>query len=198
MQKYIKCFNKIRLLNDITNQIIYYGIQCGNEKLMDYVDMNCGGIPEGEFNQVVDVNAPVEFLKMYTNIIENRFAYTVSSLLKMNEKYLPVFEEFLTRTGKEMNLSPVNDINTAFDVISTFVLDENLEENNKKIISKDLDTIVWEKETDIHEDAWKKADCSLDIYYDLQKCFINGLLSSSNIEIQNENNHLFRLIKNRV
>ena len=81
MQDYDRSFNKIKLWNEITNQILNFGIQYTNPSLADYVDMNCGGIPEGDFEQVVDLNAPQQFICMYMSIVENRFAFVVSALI---------------------------------------------------------------------------------------------------------------------
>ena len=36
-------FNKIKLLESIANQIGFYGVQCGNATLMDYIERNCIG-----------------------------------------------------------------------------------------------------------------------------------------------------------
>ena len=88
MQDYYRSFNKIKLWNEITNQILNFGIQYTNPSLADYVDMNCGGIPEGDFEQVVDINAPQQFICMYMSIVENRFAFVVSALLSVTKDFL--------------------------------------------------------------------------------------------------------------
>lgn len=188
-------FNKICLLNNIANQIACFGVQCGNEQLLDYIDMNCGGIPDGEFEQVVDVDSPMQFLQMYTQIAEKRFAFAVTELLKMNEVYLNSIEEFCNRTGREMNVPALADMEDAFNVVNSFYLDGMFCDNSKKVIQNDENLFVWEKQKDFHEDAWKKAGGQIEIYYRLLQSFVNGLLFSSGIELEIENMSKFRLFK---
>lgn len=161
----INQFNKIRLLDDIANQIGWYGVQCGNEKLMDYIDMNCGGIPDGEYTQVVDPDAPEQFLKMYTITAETRFAFAVTALLKMNTGYMNALEEFCTRIGREMQVPPVSNIQEAQEVANSFCLGGIPDDEAKPVIQA----------------AWKKAGGELSVYYHLLECFVNGLLQTSKI-----------------
>lgn len=179
----INQFNKIRLLNDIANQIAYFGVQCGNEKLMDYIDLNCGGIPDGEFEQVVDLDSPHQFLQMYMQTAEKRFAFAVTSLLKMNSGYMPALEEFCTRVGREMQIPQVKNLQEAFDVVNSFYLDGMPCDDSKKITNCSEISLTWETQEDSHKSAWDKAEGDIYVYYHLLECFVNGLLQASNITL---------------
>ena len=183
MQQYINLFNKIKLLDEIATQIGYYGVQCGKEKLIDYIDMNCGGIPDGDFSQVVDPAAPEQFLSMYINVAEMRFAFAVTELLKMNSAFMNALEEFCTRTGRDMQLPVVAGIDAAFETMNSFVLDGMPGAETKKIVQKDDGVIVWEVVLDTHKAAWSKAGGDLKIYYRLVACFVSGLLESSGVKM---------------
>ena len=208
----INQFYKIRLLNDIANQIAYFGIQNGNEKLLDYIDMNCGGIPEGNFEQVIDLSSPHQFLAMYTQIAENRFAFAVTEILKMNPQYIEILKEFLTRTGRELNIfgdsssptgstgseehtkSPTDfSMDAIFVLFQSFILDGMPCDGTKQILSSNENEIVWKKLVDTHESAWKKAGGNIDIYYELEKSFVSGLFEKVGITLSIENNEIFKL-----
>lgn len=156
--------------------------------------MNCGGIPDGEFSQVVDPTAPEQFLSMYTQIVENRFAFAVTGLLKMNAAFMEQLTEFCTHTGKNMQLPAVENINQAFEIFDSFILDGMPDSENKKILSKDEKSISWEIINDNHKSAWEKANGNVENYYNLLKCFLQGLFSSSNICVNIENNNGWRFI----
>ncbi len=94
-------FNKLQLLNSMATQIVLFGEQCGASGLMDYVDMNCGAIPEGPYTQVVDQTAPDQFLEMYRKIAENRFKLAVSTLLKADPAFMKPIEEYCARDGED-------------------------------------------------------------------------------------------------
>jgi len=188
-------FNKIKLLESIANQIAEYGVQCGNATLMDYIDMNCGGIPEGEFAQVVDVSAPMQFLAMYTKTAENRFAFAVTELMKMNASFLKVLENSCFQVGKDMQIHAVQNAEHAFEIYNDFILDGMPGEQTKEIVSCSDSKIVWKKLTDTHEPAWKKAGGNLNVYYMLQKSFVTGLFDECKYAYYIEDNLTFSLFK---
>ena len=95
-----KLFNKIKLLSDIADHIAYYGVRCGNSQLMDYIDMNCGAVPEGDVSGIIDEDAPKQFLEMYIQIAENRFAAAVTELLKMNPQFMKPVSDFCVQIGR--------------------------------------------------------------------------------------------------
>lgn len=188
-------FNKIKLLESIANQIAEYGVQCGNVTLMDYIDMNCGGIPEGEFAQVVDVSAPIQFLAMYTKTAENRFAFAVTELLKMNSSFLKALENSCFQVGKDMQIHAVQNAEQAFEIYNDFILDGMPGEQTKEIVSCSDSKIVWKKLIDTHEPAWKKAGGNLNVYYMLQKSFVTGLFDECKYAYYIEDNLTFSLFK---
>ena len=188
-------FNKIKLLESIANQIGFYGVQCGNATLMDYIDMNCGGIPEGEFAQVVDVSAPMQFLAMYTKTAENRFAFAVTELLKMNGAFLEPLANSCFQAGKDIQVHAVKTAAEAFEIYNSFVLDGMVDEQTKEIVVQTDSKIVWKKLSDTHETAWKKAGGDLNVYYMLQKSFVTGLFDECKYAYYIEDNLTFSLFK---
>ena len=59
--------------------------------------------------------------------------------------------------------------------------------------SNSFEKIKWKKLTETHASFWEKAGSIVDLYYDLQSCIIQGLLSGSKITFSNNNNELFTL-----
>ena len=188
-------FNKIKLLESIANQIGFYGVQCGNATLMDYIDMNCGGIPEGEFAQVVDVSAPMQFLAMYTKTAENRFAFAVTELLKMNGAFLEPLANSCFQAGKDMQIHAVKTAAEAFEIYNSFVLDGMIGETTKEITAQDDVCIMWKKLVDTHAPSWEKAGGNLNVYYMLQKSFVTGLFDECKYAYYIEDNLTFSLFK---
>ncbi|MCR5699644.1 MAG: hypothetical protein K6G52_08385 [Treponemataceae bacterium] len=186
-------FFKIRLWNNMAQMIAYFAFQRGNGQVFDYIDMNCGGIPEGEFEQVIDLSAPHQFLSMYTQVAEKRFAFAVTELLKMNGGYIDALSDFCRRTGRELNADEVDDAEKAFELMKSFVLDGMPCDETKEVVSVDERKIEWKKLTDTHAEAWNKAGGDLSVYYRLQKDFVDGLLEKSHITLHTENYETFWL-----
>lgn len=193
-KKFRNLFNKIKLLNEITNQIVYFGVTQGNPAFSDYVDMNCGGIPEGEYEQVIDISAPFQFLSLYNQIAENRFAFSVAGLLKMNQGFFTPVAGFMKQVGSDMGIEGIETIDQAFEIFNAFVLDGMPGDESKKIILHQENQLEWELIKDNHKEAWTKAEGNLENYYKLQENFVNGLLSRSNFKFTKDG-ELFRIKK---
>lgn len=137
----------------MANQIAYFGVQQGYEKLFDFLDMNCGAIPEGPYEQIVDPQAPEQFLQMYSKIAQKRFAFACTALLNMNKEYLPALKDFMYRTGKEMEINTVGSSQEAECIFKSFYLEGP------------------------YEQVWKEACGDPKIFEQLVECFKKGLLS---------------------
>lgn len=153
-------FNKIMLLNGITNSLISFGINSGNSTLEDYIDMNCGALPEGDFSQVIDPEAPEQFISLYTGIVQKRFAFTVMALIKMNPQLEKAIEDFMFRVGEDMKIPSVNSREEAEKTVQAFVIQKT-----------------------------PKAECkaaggTLEIYFKMMQSFVNGLLNSSEYKVE--------------
>lgn len=101
-------FFKIQQLNDMSFDIAAFGENQGIEKLTERVDLNCGAMPPGEYERVIDPSAPEEFLNLYLGIAESRFAYAVTALLKFHPGYITPLENYCFERGKA--LGPVENI----------------------------------------------------------------------------------------
>lgn len=195
-ERRINQFNKIKLLDAIAYQIAGYGVQNGDDTLFDRIDLTCGAIPEGKFEQIIDLNAPHQFLSMYMQIAEKRFAMAVTELLKMNEGFIKPMEEFLEHVGRDMNIPAIEEIDQAMNVYESFVLDGMPCDETKEITEKTPSKIAWTKLIDTHQNAWTMAGGDLAVYYDLLKSFVKGLFTASGFTLLVDNQLIFTLGKN--
>lgn len=193
---YIQQFIKICILNDMATDIGYFLQSQGAENFMDALDLTCGAIPPGNYGQIVDPSAPEQFLSLYTNVAEHRFAFAVTQALKINPQFLPAIKNYCHEKGAGIKIEKLKTVEAAYEVINAFVLDGMPADDTKKIITVEAKKLVWEKITDTHETSWTKASGDINIYYDLQACFIRGLLSESEISFSSEENKIFTLSMN--
>lgn len=179
-------FDKIKLLNSIANVLASFGVDCGNATLMDFIDMNCGAIPDGAYSSVVDSGAEMQFLSLYTQTAEMRFAFAVTQLLKMSGKFMNPIEKFCFDTGKSLEVGEIASVGEAFSAFDSIVLDGLPGEVTRKIESQSDDAITWRKVCDTHEKAWARAGGDEKIYYVMLRSFVGGILSASKIEFDTD------------
>lgn len=193
MEKYTRHFMKIMLLNDMSTDIASFGEQQGSFNLMERVDLTCGAIPSNEFSQAIDPSAPEQFLELYSHVAEYRFAFAVVQLLKLNPAYMTALKNYCTDKGKALKAETVPNVETAYGVMDFCILDGMPDTETKHITEHTPGKLVWEKLQDTHEDFWNKAGGSVETYYQLVTCFVEGLLDGSNIVFKNEKNQVFSL-----
>lgn len=188
-------FNKIKLVDAMAFQIASYGVQNGNDTLLDRIDLSCGAIPEGEFEQVIDLSAPHQFLTLYMQIAEKRFAMAVTELLNMNEGFYKPLEDYMEQVGRDMKIPAVSDMDQALSIYDSFVLDGMPCDETKEVLEKSSSKITWTKLMDTHQDNWNKIGGDLGVYYQLLQDFIKGLFAESGIVLQIDNQLTFTLEK---
>lgn len=186
-------FYKIKFLNYMSFDIAAFGENQGIEKLVEKVDLKCGAIPDGEYEQVIDQTAPNPFLELYMRIAEFRFAFSVTALLKANEGYITPLINYCYEQGKANKPEKIKTVNTAYEYINSFILDGMPDEEVKEITTVEPGRLVWHVVKETHESFWNKAEGSVEVYYKLQNALIEGLLEGSDITFINEGNTTFTL-----
>lgn len=188
-------FFKIRFLDYMALDIAAFGEQQGLEKLIERVDLKCGAIPPGEYEQIIDQSAPEPFLDLYMKIAEKRFAFAVTALIKANEGYITPLTNYCFELGKANKPEKLKTVEAAYELINAFVLDGMPDVDTKEITVVEANRLEWKKLVETHQEIWNKVQGDVAVYYQLQSAFIEGLLFESGISFLNEGNSVFTVIK---
>lgn len=190
---YRQQFNKIILLSYMALDIAAFAESKGSNNLIERLDLTCGAIPAGDFEDVIDPSAPDQFLELYTHVAEFRFAFSVTELLRINTGFIDALNHYCYDKGKSLAQAKLTSVNEAFDYMNAFVLDGIPSNKTREIIEQTEKKIVWKKLNDTHEEFWTKAGCTVDVYYQLQAYFVNGLFEASEIKFLNDKNETFTI-----
>lgn len=189
MESYENYYKKILLWNDIGNEIAYFGVKCGISNLIDYIDMNCGAVAVGDFEKVIDVDAAEQFLSLYAGIARNRLAYAVYHVFSMGDEAKAIVKKFISDVGRNNSGFKVANTRQAYDVLCAFILEEIPGKNScNEIIFDDECKIIWNKKTDLFVDSWKLTESDVEVYHEIEECFINGLFENSEFEYMRNGN----------
>lgn len=184
---------RIKLLNGLSNFVVDIGMKNGYGELADKVDLTCGAVPEGEFSDVIDPAAAGQFLKLYTEIAEFRFAVAVTETLRINQALLDVMKKMCFMVGRNFSVDLNKDAEQGFEYLNTVLLDGNPGEELKEVSVSSKDEVEWTEKYDSHEPFWKKAGGDVFVYYQLQKSFIDGLLENSGLVFENKGARSFSI-----
>ena len=193
MDRRINQFEKICTLNAIAGDIIVVGEEQGLLSLRVEVDETCGTVPEGNFEDVVDLSAPHPSLQRLMEIAEYRFAMAVTAVLARSAENMDIIRELCSAVGETQKIDAEAEINDAFTWFEMNVLDGMPCDQTKGYFEEGNDQLKWEKLMDTHEEAWQKAGSDVAIYYELQKCYVNGMFSDSKIRYDVQDGMVFTL-----
>ncbi|MCR5080841.1 MAG: hypothetical protein K6B17_05820 [Treponema sp.] len=172
-------FNKIKFINSITDSIAAYGVQCGLKNFTDDLDMNCGAVPEGEIDQIIDPSSPLEFLSLYTKISCDRFAMTVIQISMLHPNCKKAICSFLRDIGKQNQSDKIASPKNAVSFLENIILEGNIEDTTKEIISSSEKEIVWKSINSMHEKSWNRFKGDINLFYELLETFINAILENT-------------------
>ncbi|MBQ0039799.1 MAG: hypothetical protein KBS64_05180, partial [Treponema sp.] len=96
--------------NSMASDIVAYAAQKYGQEFFDYIDMNCGAMPDGNFENVIDPSAPQQFLDLYSNMVAKRLDLSCSKLLELDFGYRSaLIDYFKTREAENPGLLTVDD-----------------------------------------------------------------------------------------
>ncbi len=176
-----KSFSRIRILCFMTDDIVSFAAQKYGAEFFDYMDMTCGAVPDGEYEKVIDMTAPKQFLDLYTNIALNRYVLAYKKILELGDGYQKVLNDYFFNQGTLMPIEKPQNVQTAFNLINECVLEK----------SKVQNTITAQSENLIE---WKKSDCDLS-YWKFIKAFADGMISNTGITFTFSEDMTFSLVK---
>lgn len=176
-----KTFSRIRILCFMTDDIVSFAAQKYGAEFFDYIDMNCGAVPDGEYEKVIDPSAPKQFLDLYTNIALNRNLLACKKLLELGNGYQKVLDDYFYKQGAAITKEKPKTVQNAFELINEYVLEK----------SKIQNTITEQSENQI---KWKKSECDLS-YWQFIKPFADGMISDSGITFSISEDMTFSLKK---
>lgn len=197
MDIYRRHFGKILLLSNMALDIAAFGESQGIHNLVERLDLTCGALPSEEYSQVIDQSAPEIFLDLYSKMVENRFAFAVTELMKLNSAYITPLCNYCFERGKSLQPEKVTTVESAYELINTYILDGMPSVDVKKLSVIETNKIQWEKITETHKEYWEKAGGDINVYYQLQTCFIQGLLENSGFEYNNSENRNFSICRSQ-
>lgn len=82
-------FNQIIFQDRMVTALAEYAQQCGMANFVESLDMNCGAIPDEDFETIIDPESPAQFLKLYAHMAQDRLAYTITNMLRVSDEILP-------------------------------------------------------------------------------------------------------------
>lgn len=198
-EQYRSYFKKLQTLNSLTDYCLDIASKNGLDTLPDTVDLTCGALPEGDYDEVIDQDNPKMFLELYTGMVESRLALTVTECVKVNFDFLPVFCNLFKEAGKTLREGIPQNCLKAYVLLDSLLPDGIPDgipgSSNKSMVYSVNNKVIWEIKDEIHGQYWEKFGGDPDFYYELTASFAEGILEGSDIKYSSQRNVSFMLEK---
>lgn len=174
-------FDKITLFNFISLDLINYASQKYGPEFSEYVDMTCGAVPEGDYEKVIDVASPAEFLNLYTGIVLKRFMLVCNKLIELGPGYDRMIADYLFKEGQNLGMPKPVNVTGAFDLLQLCILENLNARCGIDFLTSTPSFLSWKNEV---------SDLA---YWKITADFVRGLLDSSPIEFSVDEGGIFTL-----
>lgn len=144
-----------------------------------------GEIEKSPLDRIIDEDNIHLWIQKKVEIVENRFAYVVSEILKSDKELIIELLKYSYRKGRNENFN--SNADDAFKFIISRFLDGMPCDNSISIIESNEDFVKFIIEIDNHEKFWEYG-ISSETYWEIRNKYIKGLLSSSRYDLFVENN----------
>lgn len=177
-------FNQIIFQDRMVTALAEYAQQCGMANFVESLDMNCGAIPDEDFETIIDPESPSQFLKLYARIAQDRLAYTITNMLHVSKEFRVPIYSFVKQNGTNMEIEKLDTVTQAFSVFNSVVLDEEFDNPSIEIIEKNDDCIAWKKNLESLKQSWTKCGSEMEMYYFYLGALCEGLFCKSEFKFE--------------
>ena len=174
-------FDRIRLFNFMAKDIVAFAAQKYGPEFFDYVDMNCGAMPDGEYEKVIDQGAPMQFLELYSSMVMKRLELASEKIIELGEGFDSVLKKYFFNEGKNFGIKKPESIGEAYGLVKTCALDSFSTED--EISLQNEKAMVWNKKSVAFPLYWTIVMASL----------MAGIFESSPVEFSVSENLEFCL-----
>ena len=189
-------YNQIVLQDHIATTIAQYGQSCGMENFMDNLDLNCGAIPQGTFEQIIDPTSPKHFLNLYTDIAHKRLAYTIINMFRVSRDFQKPVLNFLIETGANLGISQIHSLEQALEIFHSIILLKCSNTWSPEIVSSTDTSITFKFDFPELEQIWKNWNGNFTDYMACVSYFSAGLFQKTDFRFSFSQGNFFTISRN--
>lgn len=175
-------YDKILFLNDFV--VNYIDLAEENNIVLEKLK-DLGEIEKAPLDKIIDKDNIHSWLQDKVEIVEKRFAYVISEILKKDDNLIIEILKFAYRKGRSENF--VGSAEEAFKLIISRFLDGMPCDRSIAIVESREEYVKFIIEVDNHSKYWTYGEPA-SIYWEIRNKYIKGLLSSSRYHLSNDEN----------
>lgn len=189
-------FRKIKLQDELVKAIVTSVVQKEEaDELLLQLDNRYGTLEEGALEDIVDAGNIHGWLQERVQLVENRFAFAVTSLTENAPERISEIKVAAYQFGKTYAPEAVDGIKSAYQYLETVLLNGMPCDHVNRITEENETTVSWEQTVDIHEPYWAMIHGRVEYYYAIRESLVIGMFEQTGISYQQVDDQSFELRK---
>ena len=172
-------YNKIKLQHEIVEEIFQIGEKHGLS-LREECTQAYGSLENKPLEEMIDLSNIHGWLQDKVSLVEYRYAYSITKLLKEKPETIDEIKQILSNKGKKLAETLANQEPNAqkiYQVISDNLLDGMPCDHAYSILSQGENDITLRRNQCVHQNYWDEVGGQIEVYYELRDAWINGLVN---------------------
>lgn len=174
-------YNKIVFQNKLADIVLNIAQDKGYD-LKTSADSIYGKLEKDELENIIDKSNIHGWLQEKVNLVENRLAYTVTTLLKLEEESMETILAEIKYFGKDNSKINSKNAEEIYVLLEEVLLNGMPCDRVNSIEEKSEEMVIWRQNIDIHDKYWIQLDGNPNNYYEIRYAFLDGMLSESEFE----------------
>lgn len=188
-------YNKIRLQEELVRDILTASEENNwNHDLEDKLSEICGTISEQPLEDIIDYQNIHGWLQSKIAVTEGRLSLAVAELLKDNEARKEELVRIAGEFGRKHSIPSEADAEDAFQVICDSLIDGMPCDHVNEVLEQGESHIRWQQTQCVHFGYWEQVNTPVEVYYELRKAIIKGMLTESKITFQEREDGTYELV----
>lgn len=189
-------FNKIKLQNDMTENILAMAAKNGYEEGISLLmDQRYGRLEEGELADIIDGTNIHGWLQERIAVVESRLAFAVTAFTANHAERLDDICCIAEELGRKNQVQPGISVREAYNYLDGILLNGMPCDHVNVLETENEQELVWAQTTDIHESYWSLVCGDINKYYTIRESLIKGLLENSDVSFKALGGQRFELKK---
>lgn len=190
-------YNKIKLQEELVKDLVELsGVNGWDNELEDKLAKRFGTISSEPLEDIIDGMNIHGWLQSKLSITEGRLALAVTEILNQDASRKEKLIETAFEFGKKHSIPNTADAEDAFQIISDSLIDGMPCDHVNEILEQGSSFTSWQQAECVHSRYWELVNGSIEVYYELRKAIIEGLISGTAIKFIVKPDDVFELTLN--
>ena len=189
-------YHKIELQEEFVKDILELSAKSNWDNKLEFkLSEKYGTIGNEPLEDIIDTGNIHGWLQSKLSVTEGRLALAVTELLAQDPGRKDILVQTAYEFGKKHGISKEADAEKAFQSISDSLIDGMPCDGVNELLEQGKTYTSWQQTACVHSQYWEQAQGSIEVYYELRKAVIEGMLSQTDLEFIVKPDDIYELIQ---